>query len=458
MRVSDYNIYVPLEESEYIIAQGYTGAVDIVPKHIASSIHANRISELSTKWQNHLKSRGYITTYSFEEEIDFAKEIAKTIHKGQIDNRKGFLLLVTYDCNLRCAYCYEKCLLQQDTKWRSVVMCEETAFKAFKAMDNLSKKIEGPKQIMLYGGEPLMSRTLKTVEHVLKLGLSKGYRFSAVTNAVELDNFAHLLGPGQIESIQVTLDGPRFLHDLKRKGVNGEPTYDRIMSAISLALSKQVSVSVRINLDRNNIECLDELSDDLKAHGFFDNSSFRAYCRALYSEEKKDESLLRERDVADFYKRNKVCSKRVNRLIFGLHIQERVTSLLRNNRLPLLSPVYCGSNYGMYILDPHGKIYPCWDTVGRADLSIGSFMPKLVINEKILQEWHKRTTYQMPKCHKCPYMLICGGGCAWQAKCKSNWDNGFCDDFAKLFAIYAPIAIANHNKFQNNKSKGTDAG
>lgn len=52
-----------------------------------------------------LKKRGYLTEKNPHEEENFFKKIANEIH--DINRKPGYIFVPTYDCNLRCSYCFQ---------------------------------------------------------------------------------------------------------------------------------------------------------------------------------------------------------------------------------------------------------------------------------------------------------------------------------------------------------------
>jgi uncharacterized protein len=51
-------------------------------------------------------------------------------------------------------------------------------------------------------------------------------------------------------------------------------------------------------------------------------------------------------------------------------------------------------------------------------------------NNPTIQEWGARSPFNMPQCHDCPAVAVCGGGCAYGAKLRNGsiWsvDDRFC--------------------------------
>src|SRR5262245_43958397 len=221
-----------------------------------------------------LKSRGYLTSMSSPEERAYVARLAGFLHKKKVgDSAPTFMIVPVYECNLRCPYCFETDTRVELGKLKILqnVMTEGMVDAAYKSMeilvqDRFASRPEmmafEKKYITLYGGEPLMLESLPIIEYIVQKGLDTGYKFRAITNAVDLNHFLHLLGPDKIGFLQITLDGPKDTHDKKRIGPRHKGgTYDRIIENMKLALPTGVQISVRFHVDFNNIERIKDLSD-----------------------------------------------------------------------------------------------------------------------------------------------------------------------------------------------------
>ena len=186
LRASSYIIPVKLEseEGKYMLIHGYTGAVDIVTKDIAmnltntTKVDANLFSSDTLKA---LQVRGYVTERTEEKEIEYVGRIAKALHREACALYKSFTLIVTYNCNFRCPYCFES----RDKKDGSCqfVMTKEMVDKAYKAMELIEPRPQlRRKTIALYGGEPLLKQNKNIIKYIIGVGRSKGYLVRIVTN------------------------------------------------------------------------------------------------------------------------------------------------------------------------------------------------------------------------------------------------------------------------------------
>ncbi|HLF28286.1 MAG TPA: radical SAM protein [Anaerolineae bacterium] len=267
MRTSHYNIYVPLPDSdEHILIHGYSGAVDVVQNSVVEFLKGFKEGDslddapLDKATVESLQKRGYLTERTTEQEHEFIRKLGRLLYNVQ-KKRAGFLLMPTYDCNLRCPYCYEKRLRRNGRAWIQKVMDHTLVDAAYAAMMQIRQDIEDkqPGGITLYGGEPFLKRNAEIVNYIVEKGLELGYKFRAITNGSELDGFLNLLGKEKVSWIQITLDGPPESHDKRRFRADGSGSFADIAKNITAALERGVTVSVRTNVDKTNVEFLPEL-------------------------------------------------------------------------------------------------------------------------------------------------------------------------------------------------------
>ena len=76
----------------------------------------------------------------------------------------------------------------------------------------------------------------------------------AITNGYELDAFLDLLKQIPFSSLQITVDGPEAVHDSRRYLAGGQGSYRRIMENIEKALAIGVSIHLRVNVNRSNLD------------------------------------------------------------------------------------------------------------------------------------------------------------------------------------------------------------
>jgi len=467
VRESNYNIYIPLTGSEdHLLIHGYSGAVDVVHAEVTEFLQnyqdkkSRRSNRITDPLVESLLKRGYLTERTFEEEKEYVRKLGRVLFDWQ-KKGTGFLLMPTYDCNLRCPYCYEKQLRRKGSEWMQKTMDRSTVDSAYEAMtliqQSQNSQENAAKRITLYGGEPFLRQNLDIVTYIVEKGGGLGYAFSAITNGVELDNFQDLLGkgPGKVNWIQITLDGPPDIHDVRRRRADGSPTFADTASNIDEALKRGVTVYLRSNVDKSNLNRLPELSCIYQERGWVKSPNFIAYSNVveMKPEEAGCENLLTCGQLMTAAQENKQSHPQMESIPTARNMQRRFILLLKGDGYPHFSPAFCGSHLGMYILDPYGDIYACWESVGEPIGRIGRYLPDLEMDGPMFELWRERAVIDFPECVSCKFVFLCGGGCATRAyTATQSLKSSICMDFPEAFCAAVPEAYAEYRK--NKGAKG----
>lgn len=417
-RVSSYVIPIKLEKGngKYILIHGYTGAIDIVNESVVLKLKDNNVNDFSENTLQALRERGYITSKTKEEEIEYVKRIAKALHCKASKLYKTFTIIVTYNCNFRCPYCFEG--REKKDSIFQLAMTPNMVDKAFNAME----KIEPNKQlrcktIELYGGEPLLKQNKGIVEYIVNKGYEKGYKFRVITNGYDLDYFIDLLSSELIEGIQITIDGTKDYHNQRRVHYLYGKTFDKIVSNVQKALEKEIKVDIRVNNDTQNIADFSLLRNYFESAGFFSFNSFRMYSTLLWD---SDSISIEEKQKLDFLSSQKYIQKHKEMGTLAMckdnGIFYQIYQSLHKGNPILFRDVFCSSQIGGYVFDPLGDIYPCWEIVGNKKFRIGTYQDdNLEWDNESLEEWRSYDITSNSICKTCKYALYCGGGCVVHA-------------------------------------------
>ncbi len=101
LRLSSYTIQVELNDrkNQVLLIHGYTGAVDIVSKELASTLnHCNQLPESCIA---KLTERGYLTFQDAEDEYAYVRRIANVLSRRNSVRKKDFTIIVSYCCNFK---------------------------------------------------------------------------------------------------------------------------------------------------------------------------------------------------------------------------------------------------------------------------------------------------------------------------------------------------------------------
>lgn len=176
------------------------------------------------------------------------------IAKAFTNDTLRLIVFPTEQCNFRCVYCYEKFELGK--------MPVELVGGLKKLVASRANDLRHL-QLSWFGGEPLAASdiVLEVLEYAKKLGEEKGFvvESDTTTNASLLSRelFESLLSY-DLRSYQITLDGPKEIHDKTRVRANGSGTFDIIWHNL-LEMKKVVGdfyVTVRVHVSPDNIEVM----------------------------------------------------------------------------------------------------------------------------------------------------------------------------------------------------------
>lgn len=481
LRTSSYTIYVPLPnvDDEMLLVHGYTGAYNKVSRKVGHYLQSldlvgpsrplhgewvgepavNRaaqdpqVSAPSADTVALLERRGFLTQMTADEEVGYFARVVKRLHARGKLGRPSYIVMPTYDCNLRCGYCFQN-HMRTDPAFAHLLrtITPEMVDRMFDAFRQIEATHGAPanrpvrRDIGFFGGEPLLARNRPIVEYIITKAKSFGpTHFWAVSNATELEAYDGLLGGENIQQIQITMDGPPAEHDKRRVYPNGAGSFEKIARNVDLCLTRGVVVAMRMNIDRANIEMLPAFADAVIASGWNERPGFSIYTAPItnsapsislnelrskyFTSWELDQALteLRERSP-------------VMKLIFRPtdQMQSRAFGIFdkKGGGPDSLKTSFCGAHSGMYIFDAFGDVYACWERTGDASVRIGRVLEsgELELNDGMVRLWRTRTPASNPTCRRCRYALHCGGGCAVLAEGRNGKiHSNHCDGFAERF-------------------------
>jgi uncharacterized protein len=480
LRASSYTVYVDLpDDAEHVLlVHGYSGAYDLVSRGVARwlrSIDRKPPKPLYGDWAEVrddldvvtapsdatielLERRGYVTQLSRDDERARFDGAVGVMHRASHARMPSYIIMPTYDCNLRCAYCFQD-HMRKDPAYGHLLraMTPKQVDRMVAAMPQIEARhgIEpgsGKRRgVTFFGGEPLLARNYRLVAYIMDAIRAIGpVTFSAVSNATEFGACADLLGPDGIATIQVTIDGPAELHDKRRVYADGSGSFAQLCANIDLAIARGVHVDARMNIDRTNIGSLPAVADVFAERGWAQTGKFSAYVAPVRA----------ANDNVD--RRTTYNSAELRDALVALHethpqtraigtsddtLRSSIEAVFRGGRdaMTLLKASYCGAHKGMYVFDALGDIYACWEKTGDKNIRVGwideTGKPEFVADR--LQSWRSRTINSNQTCAQCRYSTYCGGGCAVLAEGIHDTIFGnYCDAFGKRFRIAAAEAYA----------------
>lgn len=410
MKYSNYNIFISKRDSEaFYLFNTYTGSTFLVDGNVKEKIESKDVDFLEPEMKRQYEDTGILIKDDVEESRIFSYLYNKQKFNNEVLN---LTVLLTYECNLRCIYCYEgageviKGSLDDDSR--------EAIFNFIK------KQMEGRKSkalaMVLFGGEPLLNfeANYEWLDRIKAYCEENDKKFvtSIVTNGILVDErVMEKLADYNCEMIQITLDGVKEVHDTRRIYKNGRGSFDEVMQGIRLiydnpALSNPV---IRINIDKNNIsdvrDLLNYLHDEHLTGCFIDFGVVKGTTNACSS-----------------YTGNCFVEEELGDILDGLWEDlERLG--FRYNISPQRKNMFCGLFCdSAFTISPFAEIYKCWDHVGMEEHLMGKINAEGEIVEPTYRyfDWMSHNPTEVEECRKCAYLPACGGGCASVSYSKDN--------------------------------------
>ena len=401
MKLSRYNFLKEFDGVKVFFNAG-TCALAVVDENflrVVDDVKNNRYDE--SKYDARLIADMKASGCLVEDDVDELARLEFFRNVSKYDMTSfGLTIAPTLDCNFRCKYCFET--------HPKGVMSAETQAALVKFVDN---RLETAKSFSVtwYGGEPLLAKEIiySLSEKFLEICAAKNVDYDAfiITNASLMDDAdVEKFKRYKIHGAQITIDGPREVHDARRRNVTGESTFDKLIDRTNALLSNDLDVIVRINIDKDNISRVDELLATLREKidryenlkiDFGQVTAFTEICRSIESD------CYGNAQFAD--------------IMIPLYEKVEAAGFSVNKMSAYPSPRtnYCCVDYvSSFVVDNKGALYRCWNHVGNAKYSCGNVndLESVSLGRNYLS-WILRNPIRHEKCRECNCLPICMGGC-----------------------------------------------
>lgn len=359
-----------------------------------------------------LKQGGFVLDYTADE-----LKILKFAYNSNKYNRLGlgFTAAPTLRCNFACTYCYEQAGENQDKRdGQNDFMPEKVQQELLQYIERAAKTVKGV-FITWYGGEPLLGKEIifGLTQKIIAITEENkiGYSAGMITNGYLLTkdpDMVQKLKDSRIKTFQITLDGPPDVHNSRRmlKGDSG-PTFDQVLEGIKLLTANELAVSLRINVDRSNMEETLKLLDILEENNLKDIAIHLGHVSA---------------DTAGCKSIEGSCTTMEEFAVLNQDFHETLRQRgFKTGQMPYYPRIAhaCGANrMNAFVLDPDGDMYKCWSEIGDKPVRIGNIVDfKQRGKQERMHEirWLTWEPFEYQNCVKCKMLPICMGSCGYRA-------------------------------------------
>jgi uncharacterized protein len=261
-------------------------------------------------------------------------------------------------------------------------------------------------KVVLFGGEPLLGKSIikDAIPQFLSLAQKYDMEFclELVSNGELLSlEIAEFLQKHSWKRAQITLDGPRDVHNLTRSRKNGKPTFDMILTNISMVLLGDYiqKVDVRVNYSDATRKSIPELLETLAATGLQERLEL-SFGMIMPTQESRF-----------------VLTKQLEMRMAKAYISFCETAKVLGFAVPTefsAGPWCVAVEKHSAVLQPYGALQKCISTVGRSqyDFSTVAEAPCSYAQDERFERFKRQ---DQCRAEKCPYIPVCGGGCPWDA-------------------------------------------
>lgn len=392
MKLSKYNRIQYIGEDTIIYNTITAGVLMLDKKYSEEFKKLKELNDFSNEdLVNELKKAEMV----IDDSIDEVKNVQLSNLINRFDISKLSLTIApTLECNFACPYCYEEGVRynEMDNHIQEAVL---SFIKDYKNISRLS--------VCWYGGEPLLKLNIirDLTKNILESMGDINYSAAIVTNGYLLKKEVALeLKELKIDSIQVTIDGDKEIHNSRRKLINGNGTFDTIINNLK-ECCEIIPIVVRINVDRTNISGVEPLIEFFKENGLINKIKFyiapvddmNSLCKNKNCFDMKEFS----QEEIDFYQN---CLKKG----------------VRSFQIPKSYFGICGAvSLNSYVIDPKGDLYKCWDEIGRIESRVGNILTGVESNNRLADWLLYNPGIQNEECKNCDVLPICYGGCAYHS-------------------------------------------
>jgi uncharacterized protein len=369
-------------------------------KKLVGLILADPNDHVGDNFFNKLVEKGLVID-EYIDEIELIEELKNKVIKDK-KNTLTLTIIPTYQCNFKCIYCWER---TKDKKNSMNLEAQNRLLKFIELNINKFTSLE----LDWFGGEPLlafevMKNLLTQIDTVCKKNKIP-YSSSLTTNGycLSLEVFKFLLRH-HTHFFQVTVDGPRKIHNTNRPLKGGSGTFDKIVDNL-LDIKKNITeqffqLIIRLNVTNETYLYHEEFLNFIKEN-FGDDKRFRLYIQKVECHNDVKFDLMKEKYLQDECITEKLCDACIEK---NMH-----TSTLK-----MLKPgdLMCKTKFeDSLFVNSDGSIYKCDMDMNREHVSsIGEINEEgiLEINTPNFNFWQNNIA-KPSYCYECKLLPLCFG-------------------------------------------------
>lgn len=401
-KISKYNII--LADGQELLLFNSMQGLDSVCRVTADNaddvrkiLEEETLSELNDDIRNVLYQKGYIIHEKDDEECKLEEKYISMMTNRML----RLIILPTEQCNFRCKYCYED--------FKRGEMSLKTQNSIVKFVQKNIQYFEGLR-VSWFGGEPLLGmdviRYLSNEFIRICKHTKRKYVSDMTTNGYLLsEKVLRELLQYKVCEYQITIDGLREVHNLKKPLTNGGETFDVVINNLT-DIKKNIKtqmfkILIRNNVTRDAVEDMNELTKYFRDL-FGNDGRFSFFFRAAGDWGGKNRineiKRIEDYEICDVYNNlinseNDLCVD-IYKTFYGLG-----------------GCVCYAAFQSMFVIDSEGGLRKCTCGLDNDDYRIGHMSEKgeLVLDDEKHRRWIGNIVRFSDKCCGCKFLPMCFG-------------------------------------------------
>lgn len=395
MKVSKYNHFIPFTTSKSIAYNALSNALALIDNENLQAYTQFAENGIEIKNDKLIKSLLH-GSFLLGDNINELDIIRHKIFSGRYaTNVLTLTIAPTSDCNFRCTYCYEK----------KVINCTYMTEEIQEAIVNLLESQKSNLQavsVVWYGGEPLLA--LGIIQNLSvrfkKICEDEKIKYSSymITNGYLLtQQTLETLKSLDVSFLQVTLDGDSEHHNQRRPLMGGGETFETILKNLKDGYDLLPKVSLRVNIDYDNISVAHKINNYLHEYGLSDKVIPYFGCVRSDNDCYSEDKCLNACDFAE------------------IEYNFAIGTSQPKNYYPINKASFCcADRICGYVIAADGLLYKCWSDIGNVEKSVGNILETSNSVNEVYLKYMLFDPTQVSPCKECNILPICMGGCPFQ--------------------------------------------
>ena len=353
------------------------------------------------------------------------------------------------NCNLDCKYCFYKVLSSNREEYDMGFMKERTLEETLRnAIDSTEKQLI----VSFQGGEPMLiglDYYQKVIEIERRLNTKKIVIQNAIqTNGILIDDkWAQFFHDNNF-LVGVSLDGPKEIHNLYRRDLKDEGTFEKVIESIHCLKVHGVEFNILTVITGNSYRYAKEIYTYFKENHF--NYIQLIPCIDDYHKEYSLSGIQYGQflcKIFELWYKDFVSGTALDIRIFSNYLQMLMGYY--PEQCGMLGRCFCG-----LIVEGNGDVYPC-DFYCTDKWKLGNVttsFEQLMLSNQAKRFVESSLTVD-PKCKECKYYTLCRGGCRrYRDHNIENrlTKNSLCDGYKMFFEQCLDRLIALSKLLQHN--------